>query len=302
MFDGFLRVLSHYVVDVAPSLALGLLLSGVIHEFVPQNLVDRYLTRKGLASLFYVTLAGVILPLCCFGSLPVAIGLRRKGVPLGPVLAFLVATPATSVTAILISWRLMGLGFTLALGAAVIVIGVIVGLIGNLIPVDAGGAVAEGCPMCEDGDHTGHGHHSASAGLRVKSVLTYGFIDSPREIGLELTIGILLAAAVGSVGAIGVFIGNYLTGGAGYFFAAAVGPLMYMCATASVPLVHAFVSKGLVIGAGLTLLLVGPITSYGTMLVVLKQFGGRVLAVYLASITVLAIVAGYAYGLTAGAG
>jgi len=295
MGNDFFHTLTHYIVDVAPSLAIGFFLSGVIHEFVPQGLIDRYLTRKGFSSILYVTLAGIILPLCCFGSLPVAVGLRKKGVPLGPVLAFLVATPATSVTAILISWQLMGTAFTLSLCLAVIVIAVIMGLVGNLIPVDGAGTVAEGCPMCEDGDHTGHGHHAKGMGARVKSVLTYGFIDIPREIGLELAIGILLAAAVGSIGAVGEFVSGYLAGGTGYVFAVVVGPLMYMCATASVPLVHAFVTEGLGIGAGLTLLLVGPITSYGTILVVLKQFGGRVLAVYLSVICVLSIVAGFLY-------
>ncbi len=295
MMDGFLHTLAQYAIDVAPSLVLGFLLSGAIHEFMPQDFVNRYLARKGISSLFYVTLAGVILPLCCFGSLPVAVGLRKKGVPLGPVLAFLVATPATSVTAILVSWRLMGVPFTIAMCVAVIVIGVIVGLVGNLMPAGDVSSGSDGCPICEDGDHTGHGHHASAMGQRIKSVLTYGFIDLPREIGLELAIGLLLAAAVGSIGALGELVNNYLAGGVGYLFATVFGLLMYICSTASVPLVHAFVTNGLNVGAGMVLLLVGPITSYGTLLVVRKEFGGKVLLVYLSLICVLSVLAGYIY-------
>ncbi|PJA62433.1 MAG: hypothetical protein CO162_01140, partial [bacterium (Candidatus Ratteibacteria) CG_4_9_14_3_um_filter_41_21] len=108
MILNFLSTLQHYIIEIAPSVVIGFFLSGVIHEFVPQTLINLYLTQKGIKPILYTTLIGVLLPLCCFGSLPVAIGFRKRGVPLGPILAFLVATPATSVTAILVTWRLMG--------------------------------------------------------------------------------------------------------------------------------------------------------------------------------------------------
>jgi uncharacterized membrane protein YraQ (UPF0718 family) len=72
---------------------------------------------------------------------------------------------------------------------------------------------------------------------------------------------------------------------------------MYICSTASVPLVHAFVSQGMNIGAGMLLLLVGPITSWGTILVLRKQFGGGILAIYLAVVCALSLVLGYCFSL-----
>jgi hypothetical protein len=72
---------------------------------------------------------------------------------------------------------------------------------------------------------------------------------------------------------------------------------MYICSTASVPLVHAFVSQGMNVGAGMVLLLVGPITSWGTILVLRKEFGGRILAVYLAVVFVMSLVLGYCFSL-----
>lgn len=134
MIIQFFYTIQHYVIEIAPSLVLGLLLSGIIHEFVPQSWVNHYLSRKGILPILYVTIAGIILPLCCFGSLPVAIGFKKKGAPLGPILAFLVATPATSITAILVTWRLLGIGFTLYLCLSVILMGLIIGIIGNFLP------------------------------------------------------------------------------------------------------------------------------------------------------------------------
>ena len=91
MTRDFLMALMHYVREIAPALALGLLISGVVHEYLPQDWVNKHLKKKGLKPIIISTIAGIIMPLCCFGSLPVAIGLRKKGVALGPVLAFLVA-------------------------------------------------------------------------------------------------------------------------------------------------------------------------------------------------------------------
>ncbi|MCJ7669757.1 MAG: permease [Dehalococcoidia bacterium] len=73
---------------------------------------------------------------------------------------------------------------------------------------------------------------------------------------------------------------------------------MYICSTASVPLVHAFVSQGMRIGAGMVLLLVGPITSWGTILVLRKEFGGKILAIYLAVVGVMSLALGYCFSLT----
>ena len=293
----FLETLKHYTIEIAPSVAIGLFLSGLIHEFVPQSWVNRYLNRKGILPIFYVTIAGTILPLCCFGSLPVAIGFRKKGVPLGPILAFLVATPATSVTAILVTWRLMGIGFTLYLCLSVILMGLIIGLIGNLLPFKPMESQSDACPMCEEGEHINHHHHEKGIRDRIISVFSFGFVDIPKEIGLELVIGLVLAAVVASIAPLGNLIKDYLVAGFGYLFALIFGLVMYICSTATVPLVHAFIGKGLNIGAGLVLLLVGPITSYGTILVIRKEFSNKILLVYLGVICSLSLILGYLFSI-----
>lgn len=295
MITEFFYTLKHYIVEIAPSVAIGFLLSGLIHEFVPQSWVNRYLNRKGIMPIIYVTIAGIILPLCCFGSLPVAIGFRKKGVPLGPILAFLVATPATSVTAILVTWKLMGVGFTIYLCLSVIIMGLVIGLIGNLLPFNPVESESAACPMCEEGEHVNHSHHKKGIKSKIISVLTFGFIDIPKEIGVELVIGLIFAAVIASITPLGDIIKHYLIGGFGYLFALVFGLLMYICSTASVPMVDAFVKQGLNTGAGLVLLLVGPITSYGTILVIRKEFGNKILFVYLAVICSLSLIFGYIY-------
>jgi hypothetical protein len=89
----FFITFKDYLVDVLPFLAAGLFLSGLVNEFVPARLVDRHLGGRGIKPILYATVIGALLPICCIGSLPVAVSLHQKGARLGPVLAFLVADP-----------------------------------------------------------------------------------------------------------------------------------------------------------------------------------------------------------------
>jgi len=102
MIIEFFTTFKEYLVEVLPFMIIGFALSGLIHEFIPTRLVERHLGGKGIKPILYSTLVGTLLPVCCIGSLPIALSLHQKGARLGPVLAFLVATPATSITAILV--------------------------------------------------------------------------------------------------------------------------------------------------------------------------------------------------------
>ncbi|MCK4403401.1 MAG: permease [Dehalococcoidia bacterium] len=334
MIAQFFVVFKHYLIEVLPFLAIGFFLSGLIHEFVPTGLVERHLGGRGIKPLLYSTLAGTVLPICCFGSLPVAVSLHQKGARLGPVLAFLVATPATSVSALLVCYALLGIKFTVFIFFAVILMGLVMGAIGNLIKFESKGlanslqkaeiATDPVCGMSVDtekgltSEYEGKsyyfcsprcqatfekeaqkyaGEHAQGAKERLISVFRYAFVDMVKEIGPELLLGLALAALVAAITPIGKFVGSYLSGGLGYLFSLVFGLLMYICSTASVPLVHAFVSQGMNIGAGMVLLLVGPITSWGTILVLRKEFGGKTLLAYLMVIAIMALVLGWCFSM-----
>jgi uncharacterized membrane protein YraQ (UPF0718 family) len=292
----FFQTILHYIVDVAPALALGFFISGLIHEFMPEGFVNRYLSQKNISSIFWASLIGVILPVCCIGSLPVAISFHRRGARLGPILAFLVATPATSITALFVVYRLLGVKFMVYIFFAAIVLGVIIGLIGNLFTVPAKKVEEIPCSHCGETGHEHHEHHHSMFD-RVRAVLTYAFWEMPRDIGREILIGLLLAALVTSIAPLHRLIGLYLGGAFGYIFALVFGMFMYICSTGAVPLVHAFLSAGMNNGAAMLLLLAGPITSFGTILVVRKQFGNKILFVYLTVIAISALILSYIYSL-----
>ena len=335
MIAHFFIVFEDYLIEVLPFLAVGFFLSGLIHEFVPTQWVERHLGGRGIKPIFYSTVVGTALPICCIGSLPVAVSFHQKGARLGPVLAFLVATPATSVSALLVCYALLGIKFTVFIFFAVILMGLIMGAVGNLIKLEPKGlanplqeaeiATDPVCGMSVDTknglttEYKGKGYyfcsphcqaifekeaqkyaageHAKGAKERLTSVFRYAFVDMVKEIGPELLLGLALAALVAAIAPVGKFVGSYLSGGLGYLFSLVFGLLMYICSTASVPLVHAFVSQGMNIGAGMVLLLVGPITSWGTILVLRKEFGGKTLLAYLMVIAIMALALGWCFSM-----
>jgi len=248
------------------------------------------------------------------------------------VLAFLVATPATSITALLVCYALLGIKFTVFIFFAVILMGLIMGVIGNLIRLKPQGPVEELAtdPICGmsvsigksiETEYKGKSYYFcsphcqqifdreadryAASGESVRSIkqglvsaFRFGFVDMVKEIGPELLLGLALAALVAAITPIGRFVGDYLSGGFGYLFSLVFGLMMYICSTASVPLVHAFISQGMNIGASMVLLLVGPVTSWGTILVLRKEFGNRTLLVYLMVISIMALALGYCFSIT----
>jgi len=332
MIAQFFITFKDYLIEVLPFLAIGLLLSGLINEFVPSGWVERHLGGKGIKPILYSTLAGTILPICCIGSLPVAVSLYQKGARLGPVLAFLVATPATSITALLVCYALLGIKFTAFIFFAVIGMGLLMGFVGNFIKVKprafispneqraidpvcgmnvevgkatkteyGGKAYYFCCHNCQQAFESRPeeylGAYSKNIAHRLRHVFKYAFVDMVKEIGPELLLGLALAALVAAITPVGKFVGEYFSGGLGYIFSLAFGLMMYICSTASVPLVHAFISQGMNIGAGMVLLIVGPVTSWGTILVLRKEFGGRTLLIYLAIISLSALTFGYLFSI-----
>jgi len=229
----FFIVFKDYVIDVLPFLAIGFFLSGLIHEFVPTRLVERHLGGRGVKPILYSTVVGTALPICCIGSLPIAVSLYQKGARLGPVLAFLVATPATSITALLVTYALLGLRFTMFIFFTVIVMGLVMGLVGNLIKVRPRASAPQGqqaidpvcgmrieagkaakaeyggevyyfcCSHCQQAFESRPeeyaGTHSRNFTHRLKHVFKYAFVDMVKEIGPELPLGLALAALVAAI-------------------------------------------------------------------------------------------------------
>lgn len=292
----FLNSFKHYFIEMFPALAIGFLLSGIIHEFIPDAWINKHLGGRGLKGVLWSTLVGTLVPVCCWGCLPIAVSFRKKGASLGPILAMLIATPATSINALIVTAKLLGLKFAVYLFFSVILMGITAGLIGNRIKLKKIIKNNDACNCKEaDSGYPGSGITKKPLLYRLASVFRFAYIQMPKDIGKETLLGLAMAASVDSIMPVSYLVKHYLRGGMGYLFALIFGLVTYMCATMGVPLVDALIKQGLSRGAGFVLLLAGPITSYGTILVLRKEFGMKVLLIYLGLICSLSLILGYIF-------
>jgi uncharacterized membrane protein YraQ (UPF0718 family) len=81
-------------IQALPFLGLGIVLSAVIAAFVPTSWLTRALPRRTSLAVPAAGAAGLILPGCECGSVPVAGGLIARGVAPAAALAFLLSAPA----------------------------------------------------------------------------------------------------------------------------------------------------------------------------------------------------------------
>jgi uncharacterized membrane protein YraQ (UPF0718 family) len=142
-----------------------------------------------------------------------------------------------------------------------------------------------------------HGHAAPQLGRlaprsRLREGMNFAFIELSRDIGFWLLAGIVLAGVI-SYFLPPNFVAEHL--GEGMFsmlLMLIIGVPMYVCATASTPIVAALALKGLSPGAALVFLLAGPATNAAGLTVLAKRLGRKATAVYVASIAVVSLALG----------
>lgn len=110
---------------VFPYVVLGVSIGALIHGFVPQHLVEQYLSAKSWWTIPLATLLGAPLYANSVSVIPVMEAMVGKGVPLGTALAFMTAIVTISIPEGLIlkkvmGWQLLALFFGITLTGIII--------------------------------------------------------------------------------------------------------------------------------------------------------------------------------------
>jgi len=275
--------------QMAPYLLFGFLMAGVLSVCISSEFVEKHLGGRGFVPVVKAALLGVPLPLCSCGVIPVSAAFRRHGASRAATTSFLLSTPQTGIDSIAITYSL--LGPVIAIFRPIIALAT--GLLGGLLILLFGEREAN------DVDPESQPHNcqeACCAGKETQSyfrrALMFGFVVLPRDIGLALFMGIVVA------GAIGVFVPHnslhaYLGGGIlAILVMIALGVPLYVCASASVPIAAGLIHMGASPGAALAFLISGPATNAATLATVWKFLGGRAMLLYLLTIVISAIGSG----------
>jgi uncharacterized membrane protein YraQ (UPF0718 family) len=82
------------VLEGAPFLLLGAIVSGLVDVFLPAYTIKKWLPKSKMHGIFAAIGAGVIFPLCECGAMPIVQRLIRKGVPPSVATMYMLAAPA----------------------------------------------------------------------------------------------------------------------------------------------------------------------------------------------------------------
>ena len=113
--------------DLAGWFLLGTLLAGLIGVLVPEQVMTSYL-GGGVTAMLLMLLLGIPLYICASSSTPIAAALILKGVSPGVALVFLLAGPATNVSALAVLTGLLGKRATALYLASIAGVSVLCGL------------------------------------------------------------------------------------------------------------------------------------------------------------------------------
>ncbi|MGL6097257.1 MAG: permease [Fimbriiglobus sp.] len=136
---GFLLRLGQSAIESALTLVIGVVVAGVLRRMVgPAG--TRRLFGSGPKGLVRGWLAGMLLPVCSLGVIPVAREMRRAGVPGGTVLAFVLAAPLLNPISFLYGLSLAEPVVILSFAAASLVLSTLAGFLWDWVFAGPGAA------------------------------------------------------------------------------------------------------------------------------------------------------------------
>ena len=298
-----LRVIASLFLDQARSLwpfyLGGVLFAAIIKTFKWDRRVRASLVHHDHGAILLAVGAGLISPLCSCGILPVVIALSAAGVPLPPVLALLITSPLMSPDAFLITVGQLGWTYALwKLGVAAVV-GLSTGF-GALLLVrkgvlSSGGFRAEKLydpsgkarPGYEEIVNAGCFSHTVEEGGLVDRGNRYlTFLDRFRDmaflVGKYLFAALLLQAAVIYYVPSNVVEPLLGRGSAlAVLFATLLSVPLPLPQVAAPAMVKGFLASGMSPGAGMAMLVGGPVTGIPALSALLGVYDRRTFAFYL---------------------
>ena len=295
-------------------LLLGFVMGGLIASFVPGKFLVRHLGGHGIFSVLKASLIGAPLPLCSCSVIPTVAGLRRAGAGKGGAAAFAIATPEVDAPSVSITWAMVNWQMALLRPVAAVLSALVVGIF--IDKTDNENAETESAPVpvpdaefnktscgcssggCCSGELTSPAESASAPSFLSKlySAGKHAFVELPRDLGAWMLVGITLSGLLIALipdGWIEAHVEGGKLGTAGsMLLMLVIGIPWYICATSSTPLAAALMAKGLSPGAGLVFLLAGPATNPATMGWVWRDLGKKALVIYIAGISVVALLVG----------
>jgi len=264
-------------------------LVGMVFQYVSDDTLRRWLSRRGWLGYFLGATLGAVTPFCSCSTIPLTVGLLRAGVPFGPTMSFVLASPLLNPIILTMFFVLLGWKACVTYGAV------------TFLMAMACGAVLAWLGLASDvknvrvsgGPHQQEKLPTFSGKLRRAFSGAWGDF---RGVLLYLVIGVAIGAAV-----YGYVPGDFVVRVAGpqnplaIPVAAAIGVPLYVRAETVIPIGVALTQKGMSLGAVIALIIGGAGMSIPEMSMLAAIFKVRLVAVFVAVVFSTAVLAGFVF-------
>ncbi len=289
---------------ILPYLAIGVLLEAIIRTMKWHLKIRQALTRFGGFAIILGTLLGAISPLCACATLPLVISLLLAGLPLAPAMALLVTSPLMSPAGYtLLNWEL-GPGWANAVLVSAVLFGLFAGYITQFMrrygfteeaifknSLPEGDFHDPDYPVeelrCDCGKQLSHRVNRCTHNKFLVFLAKFweGMIKIGKFALLGVVIEVLAVQFIPTAWVSGILEGNGILP----IFALAFATIpLHLPQVTAAAMLYGFVSpefgEGIKLakGAGIALLVGGPVTALPVMGLFIAMFKKRVLALYLA--------------------
>lgn len=281
--------------ESAPFVVLGLLLAGVIREFVPAAALKKRMGGLGLAPVLRSVGLGAVLPICSCSTIPLGLGMKRSGAPSGTALAFMTSAPAVSPVTLVLGFSLLGPALLATYATAVVCGACLIGLMGNYL-LREGDAPDDSPP---EPAHCGCGcnHDVPTAGTRLAKAVRWSLFDLGSEVSMSLLAGLAIATIILVFTPDEWVLG--LVGQPGPLAILAVILLALPAYTCSVPallIAGSLIAKGADPSVAVAFLIAGPATNLGELNAIRVGLGMKAAAYYFMAVMLLAVVGALTVG------
>jgi uncharacterized membrane protein YraQ (UPF0718 family) len=292
IFGSWMELTWKMIADSALMLIFGFMLAGLIRALLTQKTMRSVFGKSRIAQIFKASIIGIPLPLCSCSVLPVAAQLRRSGLSREGTVSFLISTPETGADSIALSVRLLGPIFAMVRPVAALIVAIVSGLLSRII-------FRKDATLLTMTLNTSLGEFKGSWISRLRQGQEYIMKKMFPELAYYLFWGYLTAGLAAAL-IPGDLLKTGLASWLQYLTVIAVGLPVYVCATSSTPLAAVLLSLGIMPGAVLAFLLVGPATNITALMVQKQILGLKPTIVMTISIITAAILCGimldYSFG------
>lgn len=263
-----------------------------IRSYLPPEKTKKWLsTRFEIVGNIIAALIGIVTPFCSCSAVPLFIGLIESGVPLGVTFSYLISAPMVNEVAAVMLLGLFGPMIALLYIVSGVVIAVIVGYILGRMKLEH--LVEDYVWKIKANNQTLDIKKTFSD--RLKEAYQYT-LDLVKKVFPYVLIGVAAGALVH-----GYAPENFLAriAGKGNPFAVPlavlIGVPLYSNAAGTIPIVKSLIEKGLPIGTALAFMMSVTALSFPEMIILRKVLKPRLLAIYIAVLTLGIIFTGYLF-------